>query len=117
MTETTEPQVPPSLHAQDAAPATPAHAEMIRVTGGEFLMGSEHHYPEERPVHRVQVDGFWIDRTPVTNREFRRFVEATGYLTVAETVPDPKQYPGALPHMLKPGSLVFTPPHRPVDLR
>ncbi|MBV8403185.1 MAG: formylglycine-generating enzyme family protein [Gammaproteobacteria bacterium] len=90
---------------------------MIRVTGGEFLMGSEHHYPEERPVHRVQVDGFWIDRTPVTNREFRRFVESTGYVTFAEIAPDPRDYPGALPHMLKAGSLVFTPPRGAVDLR
>jgi hypothetical protein len=63
------------------------------------------------------VDGFWMDRTPVTNRQFRKFVNATGYVTFAEIPPDPKDYPGALPHMLKPGSLVFTPPRPPVDLR
>jgi formylglycine-generating enzyme required for sulfatase activity len=80
-------------------------------------MGSDRHYPEEAPVHRVHVDGFWIDRTPVTNRMFRRFVEATGHVTFAEIAPDPKDYPGALPHMLKAGSLVFTPPGHPVDLR
>ncbi|MCG7392830.1 formylglycine-generating enzyme family protein [Microvirga sp. ACRRW] len=90
---------------------------MIWIAGGTFRMGSNEHYPEEAPVHRVTVDGFWMDRTPVTNREFRRFVEATGYVTVAEKKPDPKDYPGALPHMLKPGSLVFTPPDYPVDLR
>src|SRR5262245_33842611 len=75
------------------------------------------HYPEEAPAHYVKVDGFWIDRKPVTNRDFRRFVEATGYVTFAEIPPDPKDYPGALPEMLNPASLVFTPPGRPVDLR
>ena len=89
---------------------------MIPIPGGTFRMGSDQHYPEEAPAHRVTVASFWIDRTPVTNREFRRFVDATGYVTVAEIAPDPKDYPGALPHMLKPGSLVFTPPRHPVDL-
>ena len=82
---------------------------MILIPGGTFRMGSDKHYPEEAPVHRVTVDAFWIDRTPVTNREFRKFVNATGYVTFAEIAPDPKDYPGALPHMLKAGSLVFTP--------
>jgi sulfatase modifying factor 1 len=91
--------------------------DMIRIAGGTFRMGSDRHYPEEAPVHRVTVDGFWMDRTPVTNREFRRFVEAMGHVTVAERKPDPKDYPGALPHMLKAGSLVFSPPDYPVDLR
>ncbi len=58
-----------------------------------------------------------MDRTPVTNRDFRKFVNATGYVTFAETRPDARDYPGALPHMLKAGSLVFTPPKHPVDLR
>jgi formylglycine-generating enzyme required for sulfatase activity len=80
-------------------------------------MGSDRHYPEEAPVHRVHVDGFWMDPTPVTNREFRTFVKATGYVTVAEVPPDPRDYPGALPHMLQAGSLVFTPPDAPVDLK
>jgi formylglycine-generating enzyme required for sulfatase activity len=79
-------------------------------------MGSDRHYPEEAPAHRVTVDGFWMDRAPVTNREFRRFVEATGYLTFAEIAPKAEDYPGALPHMLKAGSLVFSPPTHPVDL-
>ena len=83
---------------------------MLFIPGGTFRMGSDQHYPEEAPVHRVTVDGFWMDRTPVTNRQFREFVEATGYVTFAEIAPDPKDYPGALPHMLKAGSLVFTPP-------
>ena len=66
----------------------------VWVPGGRFRMGSNSHYPEEAPVHFVQVDGFWIDRTPVTNREFRRFVEETGHVTFAEIPPDPKDYPG-----------------------
>jgi formylglycine-generating enzyme len=90
---------------------------MIRIPGGTFRMGSDKHYPEEAPVHRVTVDAFWIDRTPVTNREFRKFVDATGYVTFAEIPPDPKDYPGALPHMLKAGSLVFSPPDHRVDTR
>jgi sulfatase modifying factor 1 len=89
---------------------------MVWIPGGTFRMGSDRHYPEEAPVHRVTVDGFWMDRTPVTNREFRAFVEATSYVTFAEIAPDPKDYPGALPHMLKAGSLVFSPPAHPVDL-
>jgi formylglycine-generating enzyme required for sulfatase activity len=78
-------------------------------------MGSEKHYPEERPVHRVSVDGFWMDRYPVTNGRFRQFVEATGHVTFAEIPPDAADYPGALPHMLYEGSLVFVKPTGPVD--
>src|SRR5499433_2770929 len=92
-------------------------ANMVFIPGGTFRMGSDKHYPEEAPVHRVSVDGFWIDHTPVTNRDFRRFVNATGYVTFAEIPPDPKDYPGALPRMLKAGSLVFTPPKHAVDTR
>ncbi|SFD66828.1 Formylglycine-generating enzyme, required for sulfatase activity, contains SUMF1/FGE domain [Bosea sp. CRIB-10] len=90
---------------------------MIFIAGGSFRMGSDEHYPEEAPSHRVSVDSFWIDETPVTNRQFRAFVEATGHVTFAEIPPDPKDYPGALPHMLQPGSLMFNPPTHPVDLR
>jgi formylglycine-generating enzyme required for sulfatase activity len=102
-----------------SALAPPALANMIFISGGPFRMGSDDYYPEEAPAHRVTVDGFWIDRTPVTNREFRRFVNATGHVTFAEIPPAAKDYPGALPHMLKAGSLVFTPPKQgqPVDLR
>jgi len=90
---------------------------MIFVPGGTFRMGSDKHYPEEAPAHSVSVDGFFIDRTPVTNCQFKDFVRATGHKTFAEIPPDPKNYPGALPHMLYVGSLVFTPPNRPVDLK
>jgi formylglycine-generating enzyme required for sulfatase activity len=89
---------------------------MARVPGGTIRMGSDHHYPEEAPSHRVTVDAFCIVRTPVTNRQFDEFVRATGHVTVAETAPDPAQYPGALPHMLYAGSLVFVPPRRIGDL-
>ncbi|WIU42118.1 formylglycine-generating enzyme family protein [Methylorubrum extorquens] len=87
------------------------------ISGGTFRMGSDRHYPEEAPIHRVAVDGFWIDEAPVTNRQFSQFVLATAYRTVAEIEPDPKDYPGALPHLLFAGSLVFTPTPGPVDLR
>lgn len=88
---------------------------MIAVSGGTFHMGSERHYPEEAPVHQVHVDAFLIDRYPVANADFARFVVATGYVTTAEIAPDPKDYPGALPHMLKPGSLVFCQPSKRVS--
>src|SRR6201992_1105572 len=90
---------------------------MIWITGGTFRMGSDRHYPEEAPAHRVTVDGFWMDRYPVTNRKFRAFVKATGHVTVAEIVPDPRDYPGMLPHMIYAGSLMFSPPAHPVSLR
>lgn len=94
-----------------------AHANMVRICGGTFRMGSDDHYAEEAPVHRVSVAPFWIDTSPVTNRQFRTFVEATGYVTFAEIKPRAEDYPGALPHMLQPGSLVFDPPSGPVDLQ
>ena len=81
-------------------------ADMIRTPGGTFRMGSDKHYPEEAPVHRVTVSDFWIDRTPVTNRQFRAFVQATGHVTFAEIPPDPKDYPGALPYSDDDGHLV-----------
>ena len=80
-------------------------------------MGSDRHYPEEAPVHRVAVDGFWIDRVPVTNAAFAAFVAATGYATVAERPIDPAAFPDAPAENLVPGSLVFTGTPGPVDLR
>ena len=79
-------------------------------------MGSDAFYPEERPVRRVSVDGFWMAEHPVTVAEFRRFVRATGHVTWAERPPDPADYPDALPELLVPGSLVFTGSNGPVDL-
>jgi formylglycine-generating enzyme len=106
-----------ALHTIPTPVLAPPRPDMVWIAGGTFRMGSDRHYPEEAPVHRVTVDGFWIDCTPVTNAQFRQFVNATGYVTVAEIAPDPNDYPGALPHMLKAGSLVFTPPRHTVDLR
>jgi sulfatase modifying factor 1 len=80
-------------------------------------MGSDRHYPEEAPAHRVRVDGFVIGRFPVTNAEFAEFVATTGYVTVAERPLDPADYPGAPAENLAPGSMVFTPTPGPVDLR
>ncbi|MGH3333982.1 MAG: formylglycine-generating enzyme family protein [Nocardioidaceae bacterium] len=89
---------------------------MVRLPGGTFLMGSDRHYPEEAPAHRVTVSGFWIDETPVTNLQFLRFVKDTGHVTIAETGPDPRDYPGASAEDMAPASIVFTPPDHAVDL-
>ena len=101
----------------EAPSDTPQRQGMIFLPGGTFRMGSDRHYREEAPAHRVSIDSFWIDRTAVTNRQFRRFVQETGYVTFAELAPQARDYPGALPHMLKPGSLVFRQPAHPVDPR
>src|SRR4030095_13185082 len=87
------------------------------IPGGTCRMGSNKHYPEERPVHRVSVDGFWMDRHPVTNARFERFIDAASHVTFAEIPPAPRAYPRALPHMLYAGSLVFVKPDGPVDRR
>ena len=86
------------------------------IEGGEFQMGSDRFYPEEAPARRVRVDGFWIDQTLVTNRQFAAFVRATGHKTLAETPPDPRDYPGMDPEMARAGSLVFQPTVGPVRL-
>jgi formylglycine-generating enzyme len=117
MSDLTILRAPSPAEAIDAPDkAEPPRPGMVWIPGGTFRMGSDRHYPEEAPVHRVTVDGFWIDRTPVTNRDFRKFVTATGYVTYAQIAPDPRDYPGALPDMLRAGSLVFTPLGHAVDL-
>jgi formylglycine-generating enzyme required for sulfatase activity len=90
----------------DALPVTQKRAVDLVPTGatnaivwnpdGTFRMDSDVHYVEEAPAHRVSVDGFWIDVAPVTNRQFRKFVNASGYMTTAEISPDANDYPGAL---------------------
>jgi formylglycine-generating enzyme len=90
---------------------------MIRIPGATFQMGSDAHYVEEAPARRVAVDDLWIDPHPVTNEQFAEFVDATGYVTVAERPLDPADFPGAPPENLVPGSLVFTMTAGPVDLR
>lgn len=89
---------------------------MVWIPGGTFSMGSSHHYPEESPPGEVTVEGFWMDETPVTVRDFNEFVAATGYLTVAERAPDPAMYPGADPALLVPGSLTFFMPDSRPDM-
>lgn len=89
---------------------------MVEITPGKFWMGSDRFYPEEQPLREVAVDGFAIDRAPVTVARFARFVEETGYVTLAEREPDPARYPDADPSLLVPGSAVFHPTPHPVPL-
>ncbi len=107
--------------APDAAPAG-----MVWIPGGEFSMGTDDPtrevcggpdtMPDARPIHRVQVDAFWMDATEVTNEQFARFVVATRYVTVAERKPKPEDFPGVPAEALVPGSVVFTPPQTAVPL-
>jgi formylglycine-generating enzyme len=109
-----------------ATPADNAPDGMVWIPGGEFSMGAtdprgmNHGGPDAmndaRPVHRVYVDGFWMDRTEVTNEEYARFVKATGYKTVAERTPRAEDFPGAPPENLVAGSVVFTPTSQAVPL-
>jgi formylglycine-generating enzyme required for sulfatase activity len=101
---------------------------MVWIPGGEFSMGAAdptgtdanavgmHATDDSRPIHRTYVDGFWMDATEVTNRQFAAFVQATGYLTAAERTPRAEDYPGAKAEDLVAGSVVFSPPHHPVPL-
>jgi sulfatase modifying factor 1 len=98
------------------APVAAPPENMVWIPAGKFLMGSDHHYPEEAPAHKVSVDGFWMDICTVTNREFARFVEETGHVTSAERPANPDDYPGALPELLAPSSVVFSKPPTRVDL-
>jgi formylglycine-generating enzyme required for sulfatase activity len=94
----------------------PPAKDMVWISGGTFMMGSEDWYPEERPAHPVSVDGYWMDDHPVTVAEFRRFVKATDYVTFAERPLVPEDYPDADPSLLHPGSLVFQRTRGPVNL-
>src|SRR5262249_55901456 len=89
---------------------------MAWIPAGTFRMGSDRHYPEEAPAHHVTVDGFWIDRHQVTNRQSAWFGPDPDYVTVAERPLDPAEFPDAPPENLVPGSLVFTMTEGPVDL-
>src|SRR5580700_7543084 len=107
-------------------PAGSAPPGMAWIPGGEFSMGAQDPPAKDavgmqatvdsRPIHRVYVDGFWMDKTDVTNAEFAKFVKATGYVTVAERKPRAEDYPGAPPGNLVAGSVVFSPPDHPVSL-
>lgn len=102
------------LHPE--APSEPPFPHMVWIPGGDFIMGSNDFYPEEKPERPSKVRGFWMDQFQVTNRDFERFVKETGYVTYSEKQPDPAMYPGALPGMLVPGSLVFNKPKQRVPL-
>ena len=91
--------------------------ELVPVPAGSFRMGSTSFYPEEAPIHTATVGAFGIERHPVTNAQFAEFVDATGYVTVAERPLDPALYPGVAEADLLPGALVFRPTAGPVDLR
>jgi formylglycine-generating enzyme required for sulfatase activity len=115
----------PTIPNTTPAPGAPPEG-MVWVSGGEFSMGSEDPrkslcggpdaMPDARPIHRVYVDGFWMDKTEVTNAQFRKFVDATGYVTIAEQKPRAEDFPDAPPENLVAGSVIFTPPDEPVPL-
>src|SRR5688572_26772521 len=92
-------------------------ANMIFIRGGKFLMGSDKFYPEEQPIREVTVDGFYMDKYTVTNEEYKRFIDDTGYVTVADRPLNPDDYPGADPELLVPGALVFQQSSGPVNLK
>lgn len=106
----------PNLSLSTVQTRRPPAKDMAWIAGGTFMMGSDRHYDEEAPAHKVKVDGFWIDKYPVTNAQFQKFVKATGYVTFAERPANPADYPGADPALLQPASIVFTPPTAPVDM-
>jgi formylglycine-generating enzyme required for sulfatase activity len=95
---------------------TPKRANMEFINGGTFMMGSNKFYPEEKPTHKVTVNGFWIDKCLVTNKEYSDFVSATNYVTVAERPLNPAEFPAVAKVDLVPGSMVFEKRNGPVDL-
>jgi sulfatase modifying factor 1 len=99
------------------APAPVNTNEMVWIPPGTFWMGSESGQADERPLHQVTLDGYWIDKTEVTIEEFEKFTKVTGYVTMAERKPDPRDFPGADPALLVPGAMVFSPPPGVVSLR
>src|SRR5258706_11610068 len=104
---TTEIRPAPEKSEGSRAAGKPPFANMVWIQGGTFLMGSDGHYAEEAPAHKVSVDGFWMERHTVTNAEFKRFIEATGHVTLAEKPANAADYPGAKPELLVPSSVVF----------
>ena len=126
---TTSPSTTPGFGptvANTAKPATKTPEGMVWIPGGEFSMGAADSpsdgevgmqaTKDSRPIHRVYVDGFFMDATDVTNAQFAKFVKATGYVTVAERKPRQEDYPTAPPENLVAGSVVFSPPDHAVPL-
>ncbi len=119
------PEFQPTIANKNQPPGK-APEGMVWIPGGEFSMGAavngegSHEMPmasnDSQPVHRVYVDGFWMDRTPVTNAQFERFVRATGYVTIAERTPTKEEFPTAPEENLVAGSVVFAPTDHEVPL-
>lgn len=116
----------PTIESKKPPPG-PTPEGMVWIPGGEFSMGAKEPSnmhdvvgmqatTDSRPVHRVFVDGFWMDATEVTNEHFGRFVKETGYVTVAERTPRAEDFPGAAPEDLVAGSVIFSPPDHAVPL-
>lgn len=120
------PSKPFSILTKAASPASEkasqpvagkAHEGMVWIKPGKFWIGAEDPtMPDARPVREIELSGYWIDSTEVTNRQYEAFVKATGYKTVAEIAPRAEDFPGADPKLLVPGSVVFTPPEVAVEL-
>ena len=101
---------PPTRSASAGTPTLDPPG-MVRIPGRTFWRGSDNpKMHDAQPIHQVTVDGFWMDEAAVTNEQFGRFVEATGYVTVAERTPQARDFPGAPPENLVAGSVVFSPP-------
>jgi formylglycine-generating enzyme required for sulfatase activity len=99
----------PSDPSQSTRPPSHVPPGMVWIPGGEFWMGADE-FADAQPWHRVVVDGFWMDKTEVTNDQFATFVKETGYVTLAERMPNAEDFPGAPAENLVAGSIVFTPP-------
>lgn len=116
----------PTILNVNKASADKTNTDMAWIPGGTFSMGGVNPtgmtdggmeaMDDARPVHRVFVDGFYMDKTEVTNNQFAKFVKATGYITVAEQKPTEAEFPGVPAEKLVAGSVVFTPPHQKVQL-
>jgi formylglycine-generating enzyme len=90
---------------------------MVWIPGGKYRRGSDFDaFRDARPIRTIELDGFWMDETPVTNAQFAKFIEATGYITMAERKPDPAKFPEAPAENVVPGSICFSPPSEPIDL-
>ena len=121
----TQPSFQPTIVNDATAPAAIPEG-MVWIPGGEFSMGANDPpdmdevgmkaTEDARPIHRVYVDGFLMDKKDVTNAQFAAFIKATNYVTVAERTPRAEDFPGALPENLVAGSVVFSPPDHPVPL-
>ena len=112
-----ETATPPAVMVNPTLPPGPAPEGMVWIPGGTYWMGCDDcGMPDAKPVHLVSVSGFWMDKTPITNAQYARFVKETGYVTVAERPLSPKDFPGVPEDKLVPGSAVFVQPASDVSL-